>query len=92
MMDHAQLRQSMINKIGSKKLSTILLGYTSDVPPTVSASHKEQGLESHLLPLKIDDILLKLENVLLWESIPTSDDLRKSLQQHDLLGRPLLLD
>lgn len=41
-------------------------------------------------PLYTAEVVLKPEVVLILESLPIVDELHKSLQHQDLLGRPLL--
>lgn len=59
---------------------------------TGSTLSNEKGLYYHLLALDTVEVATKLEDVLLWKSISTADDLQKPLQQKDLLGCPLLQD
>lgn len=76
-------------KPSKMKLSAFMLSATPDAQFTGSSLPKEQSQESHLHRLDTAKIILKLEKVLLSKSIPTSDDLHKSLQQQDQSDRLL---
>lgn len=89
-MELAQLRQSMNTMNSKKRPPIVLLGVTSDAPSTASNLSKEQGLEPHLHHLHLVEVVFKLEEILFSESIPTSDDLRKSQQQQNLSSHLLL--
>lgn len=67
-----------------------MLGDTPHAPCTGSNISTDRIPASYLHPLDIVKAVLKIEEVLLPESIPTADDLPKSEQQQDVSGRLLL--
>lgn len=69
-----------------------MLDGTLDVPSTESNLPQEQGLGSQLHLLGSKEVVQKQEELLPLESVLTAEDLRKSLQQQGLSGRPFLQD
>lgn len=93
-------RQVLNSKTSKKGLTTFMVGDNPDAPCTGSTlpkNHgpesplfKKQSPESQLLSLNTVELVRKLEQEMLLESVPTADDLHYSLQQQDLSGGPLL--
>lgn len=61
-----------------------MLGDSPDAPSTGYALPKRQKFESHLHPLTTMEVVLKLEEVMILEPIPVTDDLQKLFQKQDL--------
>lgn len=92
LMVHAQSQQSMIANTSKKGLFTFEMADTLDAPSSGSTLHTKEVPESHQHPLATGEVDLKLEKIFLLDSTTTAEDLHKSLQRHDLSGRPLLQD
>lgn len=77
-----------------KGVPTFMLGETTEDIPTGSTLHKKEGpdFQLPLPPWDIVDVVFRLQEVLLLESISTEDLLDKSPQQQHLWDPFLLQD
>lgn len=89
LIKHAKPPPLLNSQTSKKGLPTFMLCDTLDATPTGSDLFKEQDPESHWHSLDSEKVDLEGKEVLILESFPITNDLHKSLQQHDLLGPPL---
>lgn len=72
-MGHAHPQESMNTKNSEEELLIFRHGVISDAPTTGSTLQKKQVSESHLHLLDTVEAVLKLEELLVLESIPIAD-------------------